>query len=199
MKKKLERFMYMGLGAVIALGGYFFGTFHSDQVDAQVDTDNIVTCRGLIVEDEDGKTRIALGTNPEDENGIIGIFDKNGKPRVALQILSDGTGEIYLGDENGKSRVNLHVDNDGRGLIGIQDENQKFLVSLALDTNKGMLTFLDKNRKARTTIGTLPDERGAISIFDENMKPIIILRGDTDGKAFIGIADENGNIVRVLD
>ena len=55
MKKKLGKLMYMGLGALIALGGYFFGTLHNNNVDAQHPSDGVefdeIRCRKLTVVD----------------------------------------------------------------------------------------------------------------------------------------------------
>ena len=49
MKKKLEKFMYMGLGALIALDSYIFGTHQSANVDAQLapsDVEHSEICAG---------------------------------------------------------------------------------------------------------------------------------------------------------
>lgn len=177
MKKKLERLMYMGLGAVIALGGYFFGTFHNDQVDAQVAPANVeyneVSCRSLNVVDEDGKPRIVLGARTN--AAIISILDGNRKPRINfLMVDTDNSGEISITDENGKSRINLKTLADGNAIIAVSDENGKPRVALST-----------------------PDEEGLIGIVDENGKPRVDLR-TLDGKGVISITDENG-IPRLLD
>ncbi len=127
MKKKLERLMYMGFGVLIAVGGYFFGTLHSDHVDAQIAPANVeyneISCRSLTVVDEDGKPRIVLNTNPDlHGNVVIAILDVNRKPRIALSTFTDGNDGIAILDVNGKPRVVLGTDSDGEGKLYILDE-----------------------------------------------------------------------------
>ena len=150
MKRKLEKFMYMGFGAVIALGGYFFGTLHSDQVDAQSAPANVeynvIRCRGLTVVDEDGIPRISLGTL-KNKGTLISISDENGIPRIALIHANDGDSSIKILDGNHKLRARLKCGTDNRGEIAIMDENSnvKALLSTTTDGKRGVIASVDEN------------------------------------------------------
>lgn len=130
MKKKLEKLMYMGLGALIALGGYFFGTLHSDNIDAQLAPANVeynaISCRSLKIGDADGNPIILLGSTDK-ADGLF-LSDKNGQLRISLTLdpNTGGTGHIMVSDKNGKHRVTLGTHPDtGTGVITILDENGK--------------------------------------------------------------------------
>lgn len=201
MKKQLERLTYMSFGVLIAVVGYFFGTLQSDHVDAQIDPANVeynkISCRSLTVVDEDGKARIVLGAG--NHASVIGILDENGKPRIHfLMDDTNNSGAISISDENGKTRIFLRTHPDGPPGISISDENGKARILLATPDEEGVIGISDENGKPRVGLRTL-DGVGVISIADENQKSRILLHGDTDGKAFIGIADENGNMVKLLD
>ena len=127
MKKRLEKLMYMGLGTLIAFGGYLFGTLHSDNVDAQLAPANIeydeIRCRNLTIVDADGNRSIRLGEN-EGRGGLI-FLDKNGRPAITLLLSNSDQRGIMLKDRNGVVRVSLTVDPNSGGYIAIHDENEK--------------------------------------------------------------------------
>ena len=170
--------MYMSFGVLIAVGGYFFGTLHSDQVDAQIAPANVeyneISCRSLTVADENGKPRIVLGARTD--AAVIGILDRNGKDRINLMIDDTNNIEkISIVGENGKDRINLITLADGNSVISISD----------------------KNGNPRVALSIIHDEEGGISALDENGTPRVVLR-TIDGEGVIVISDENGN-PRILD
>jgi hypothetical protein len=153
LRRQLNR-LRLG-GAVLALGlilyavwhNFFIGTVRATVVDAQ----------RVIVRDPAGRTRIVLGTddslpdafrakdNPGlvlcDEKGALraqlyareelsglGLFDPDGKPRVAVTHRNGWSG-CFLKDRGGALRVGMALDADG-GRFVIQDEAERPLLSL---------------------------------------------------------------------
>ena len=174
MKKKLERLMYMGLGAVIAVGGYFFGTFHSDQVDAQLQTDNVeyneISCRKLTLVDEKGQTKIKL-----DGDGIA-IYNKDGKPVVMIAQTPYSSGAIAIYNKDGKPVVMIAPN----------------------EVDSGAIVTYNKDGKGATKIATTPDGSGAIELYNRDGKMVTNMTTTETGDGVIGIFNKDGKKVRTI-
>ena len=140
MKKKLEKLMYMGLGALIAFGGYLFGTLHSNNVDAQLaPTDveyNEIRCRNLKIVDADGKPSIELVP------GELRIVDENGQRRVSL-VFHDGMGIVSLHGENQQNAVGLVSQSNGDGAVVVFKDGKR-AVGLGTNNTGGIMTIGNK-------------------------------------------------------
>ena len=155
MKKKLEKLMYMGLGALIAFGGYLFGTLHSDNVDAQLAlTDveyNEIRCRNLTIVDADGKTLLTLGSNLD--GGEVSIYEGNGKLRARL-------GVDYIGNV---SYTDGRLEHIRRGIVSIYGENEKVVASLGARSYSGNLSVNSESGKSGVHLGTDVEDGAFIS------------------------------------
>ena len=110
-----------------------------------------VECTRLaIVDPDDGKTRIVLGST--DDGGLIQVFDKNEKYRIEAGI-SDADPMVKLFDTDGSTKISLSCHNECVGLIRISGKNEKGSVHLgAFDENVGLIvTGIDGESQAAIT------------------------------------------------
>lgn len=163
MKKKLEKLMYMGLGALIAFGGYLFGTLHSDNVDAQLapaDVEyNEIRCRNLKIVNADGKSSIEL------EPGELRIVDENGQRRVSLLFL-DGVGIVGLQGENRQTAISLISRSNGDGTVTVFKDG-KPAVYLGTNNTGGIMKILNKSEQAVVETAVANIGAGAIVTKDK--------------------------------
>jgi hypothetical protein len=140
--------------AVIALGLILYSAWRTFFISGVRAT--VVDARQVIVRDPKGRARIVLGTddslpdafrakdNPGvflcDEKGALrahlyaseeltglGLFDPDGKPRVALTHRNGWSG-CWLKDRGGAIRVGMALDAGGPRLV-VQDEQERLLFS----------------------------------------------------------------------
>ena len=81
----------------------------------------VIRATQIILEDENGKTRVALDV-VENFAGLS-LSDENGKTRAQLGVSKVGPG-LFLRDENGKNRVSLGMSKEGT-VLSLSDENGK--------------------------------------------------------------------------
>jgi hypothetical protein len=74
-----------------------------------------ISCRDLKVIDQDGKLRVSVGSVGEGSFGVA-CFDKDGKPRVGLGLSKDGASSVQLLDREGMVRISARIDPDGYAL-----------------------------------------------------------------------------------
>ena len=168
-----QKLGYMALGALILAIGITIGQFITPNIEAQQNgVFDEITCRRLYVEDEDGKTAIALNSINDLGNGIsiyhpngdlavglnssndsadgidsvngISIFDKNGTPAINLGSLETVNGmSIY--HPNGKTAIMLNSRNDlGNGIV-ISDPNGKASFDFIAYTDSNELSVYNKS------------------------------------------------------
>ena len=107
-----RRVTVAGLAALIGLG------FVAGMTAAAPDE---ITLRKLSIVDGSGTTRIVLdATSP---NGMAATvhYDKDGKPRIATNTISDGVAATVHSDKDRKRTVEIGVDTDGTGMISVHD------------------------------------------------------------------------------
>ena len=151
MKKKLEKLMYMGLGALIAFGGYLFGTLQNDNADAQFNPANVeyneIRCRNLKVVDADGNTLIDLTRNFG--GGIVKTFAASGHSAVNLghtldNDLSYTGGAILVSDKDGRQRIVLSTHKSGGALQINGKDGQKLIELTEVNTLGGRIIGYDR-------------------------------------------------------
>lgn len=204
MRKKLEKLMYMGLGALIAFGGYLFGALHSDNVDAQLAPADVkyneIRCRSLAVVDADGNTLLTLGSNLG--GGDVSIYEENGELRARLGIqqnrYSDGEpisdGLISIHGESEKILASLESTGLG-GAVQLMDENGRDRVLLGVDFQSGGYVSVKHGRLEENNSATLSaGPRGGIVDIWRNDKKMVNLDVDDYGSR-IAIFNKNGENV----
>ena len=122
MKKKVEKLMYMGLGALIAFGSYLFGTLHNDNVDAQLAPTNVeydeIRCRSLKVVDVDGNILINLGGDLLG-NSMVQVYSKNG---AAVLGVDENGGFMAIFNKTRENVLQTCVNDKGEGFIFTTDK-----------------------------------------------------------------------------
>ena len=136
------------LGAILLVAGGLvvpavFETTASRARAQGVGTVKQIRARSLIIEDENGKSRLGLAVS-KDGPGLI-MFDENVRMRVVLGISKEGPG-LWLYGEKGKSCVTLAALKESLGL-GLEDENGQDRAGLAVDKDGPGLVLLDEKGK----------------------------------------------------
>ncbi|MDE0018958.1 MAG: hypothetical protein OXU51_22450 [Candidatus Poribacteria bacterium] len=114
MKRKLEKFMYMGFGALIALIGYSLGTNQSDNVNAQTEPAVLeeIICRELKVVNEAGIPVAIMLANKD--GGSMVINNNAGNP-VATMLANDNGGRMAINNNTSKLVAIVLANKDGGG------------------------------------------------------------------------------------
>ena len=139
--------------AVVAVAGLVLGwtlTMTTPVAQAAA-TAKIVRANKFILEDENGKTRGALGSYML---GVgLSLLDEHGKIRVGMTVLGDKAGpELLLYDENSNIRVGMTVLGD-KSDLWLNDENGKRRAGLTLDKAGPELLLYDDSSKIRAYLG----------------------------------------------
>ena len=139
MKKVMEKVIFMAVGSLLTIIGYYYGTFDNNSANAQLDENpfrsngvfNAITCRGLAITDANGTRRIILGVGDDNQAGVI-IVDENKKPQISL-VGSDRGGELFKSGE----RIALNADNgDGSSKEGMLTLTPEVLEAMLGDSQR---------------------------------------------------------------
>lgn len=107
------------------IGGLIGGTV-SDQFFMSMPS-NIKT-KKIEIQDQDGKTRIELSTLPDGSPGVI-LADENGKVRVMLAIWGspDKLPSLSFNDRDGDRQILMTVRPDGMPYIAFADAKKNII------------------------------------------------------------------------
>jgi hypothetical protein len=109
-------------------------------------------------QDENGKTRLVLGTSKEqgpflelcDENGktrvrllssALGLYDEGGKPKVVLGVSEKGS--LFSLSGEGKSEIRLGMADARNPFLSLADEEGKIKAALTITNEEGCLGLTD--------------------------------------------------------
>jgi hypothetical protein len=87
--------------------------------------------RAFVLVDREGKPRINLQVDGHDNTHLV-LLDREGLPRMSLNILSQGGADLVIRDQLGLPRAALGVVPDGRPSLSLYDGAGKTRVSLGL-------------------------------------------------------------------
>ena len=213
MKAKLEKVIYMSLGALIALLGYMLGTLNSS-INAQSETkqtpiDEIIVQKLRIVDikgntiavlgeqeqskgkridilqvyDAEGNIVLHFGQTPN--GGIIDIHGKNGDKAVLLDADVDGGNVVVFGKDGIAA---LQADVDG-GNVVVFGKDGNAAVELKADANDGSVTVLGKDR-GRGALSTTVDG-GRLELSDKNENVKVVLGSTAKGGSVTVVGEDN--------
>ena len=169
MKKQLERCMYMGIGAFIALISWTLAEIHNAPVNAQdagpLVVDKIV-CRELQVVDAKGNNKVILST--------------------AL-----GGGTVVVWDEEGKGAGILNTNNEG-GVLSVYGKD-KGMVQLSINEYGGIVNVSSKDKNKGGVILGTDLYGGAVVIYNSNAQQVGEFSVHTGGGGWIKTKDRLGN------
>ncbi len=134
---------------------------------------------GLVLADQNGKFRAALGVGTDGSASLI-FDDQNEKPRVTLGVLDDGTPHLALLDQNEKPRLALAVGTDGTPHLALFDQNKKPRLALDVGTSGPSVVLGDQNRD-RAVLGHTELEGKATGTVEQRPASSLVLF-DRDGK-----------------
>ena len=135
----------------------------------------VIRAKKFILEDENGNTRIALGTDQVLDLSPLKEAMKNpGTSRFALVQLTVMSGPgLTVYDEKGKARIMLYVSNEAltpEPTLILYDEKCKQRTHLCVDKDGPLLRLRDEKGKDRLALGVMegrtPD--GKIIIYPES-------------------------------
>ena len=181
MKAKLEKVIYMTVGALIAFLGYMLGTLN-DSISAQSETGQVTTDE-IVVQ----KLRVI-----DDKGNTIAVLGEQGQAeRKRVDIL-----QVY--DENGDIVLHLGQTPDG-GIIDIRSKDSgKKVVLLQADAEGGSVRVFGKKGSAALNAGA---ESGNLIVMseniNENMKAVVFLNADAKGGSVTVLGEDMGSGVLV--
>lgn len=153
-----------------------------------------VKCTHLaIVDPDDGKTRIVLGST--DDGGLIQVFDKNEKCKIEVDV-SEISPMIRLLNGDGNSPVCLSFNEDG-GAVVISGNGGKSMVTLGILENSGVVGVHGKDGNSHASLSTNEhggyvgvsgkDENGSVTLGIREDGGIVNVRGK-DENSLVGLA-----------
>ena len=186
MKQKLEKLMYMGFGALIALIGYNLGTNQSDNVNAQTEFSIVeeIVCRQLKVVDEQGKTVAFLGKKEDDFDfrHVLNIYNRKGKAvfsagttifkedgtkgRSAVNNISGDSGTVFVWDREGKIGIALMTNALG-GNVSVSGPDDKTKAHLMTNALGGNVSVSGPDDKTEVRLSAYEDD-GEVAVSKKN-------------------------------
>ncbi len=165
MKKKLEKIMYMGIGAAIALISFSLGNMHRDTANAQGEGPILdrIRCRQLEIVNPVGDKAVVLGTY--EDGGVVRVLGKDGG-EIVLSIDGNG-GSVIVNGKDGNLGVALGIREDG-GSVGV-----------GKDGNLGVVLGIR-------------EDGGSVAIFNKGGKIVGTLRGHDGGGGVLQTMDKHG-------
>jgi hypothetical protein len=147
----------------LAMGAVLLLVVTLGAVPGQPDTQEIVSTKNLQVVDENGDVRVSLSV-AEGEPGLI-LYDENGKTRASIGLgLEDGSPGFALLDENGKGGVALCFFFGEPALI-LSDKDNMYRGGLSLAGGDPTLDLVDKDGNYRAWLG-LDDGEPVLGMYD---------------------------------
>ena len=86
------------------------------QLEERDQTPDEITCRKLVIADDDDTERVIIEVD-EDDDATIRFFDADGTPRVIAGAFSDGEAYAHLADSDGDAVVVARCTSDGEGTL----------------------------------------------------------------------------------
>ena len=80
-----------------------------------------IEAEGIVLRDEDGKVRMALGKKREGGWGIV-MVDPSGIVRTTLDMNEEGVPSLEMSDATDHDRLGLSLSADGRPILAMRDE-----------------------------------------------------------------------------
>lgn len=97
------------------------------------------------------------------------IADEEGRPRILIGVMEDGSPGIHLLDTEGKSRAMIMLEPAGAPGILFNDPDGRSRMAFSLaDGENANLNLLDENGRLRLVLGSRPDGSAAIGILDKD-------------------------------
>lgn len=114
--------------------------------------------RALVVEDENGKTRLRLTTIKSGSSAALVLLDANGTPGMGLEMRMDGNAALLsVLDGRGSVRIGVMLDRDTTGL-SLHDASGPRAV-LSVDKNEAGLALHDANGTPRVSLSAARDAK----------------------------------------
>jgi hypothetical protein len=97
----------------------------------EVEAPEEIRAKALVLHDREGRPRMDLQVDGHDNTHLV-LLDREGLPRMSLNILSQGGADLVIRDQLGLPRAALGVVPDGRPSLSLYDGAGKTRVSLGL-------------------------------------------------------------------
>lgn len=185
MKKNLEKAVYMGIGAVIALLSFSFGNIHRDTANAQGEAPvvDLIRCRQLEIVNADGLNNVILSSN--EQGGSVEVYSEKlllGKVRLSI---SENGGEVSVHGKNYKDLASLRITTDG-GSVAVRGEDGKGGAALGTNEDGGVVTIINKKNK------------GLVSLYNHKNGAFMDFYGREGERLRLMMSDEFGGTVLIV-
>ncbi len=185
-----QKIVYMAIGCLFTLAGYFFATLGVGGVtpqnaSAQADDEQVIdkiVCRQLEIVDDNNETVALFG-----DLGVLGRFlairNKEGKSIVALGVDGNGHGILSIRQKAGNTfAAKLHETEDGEGMLAVSNKQGELVAALGVfDNDGGILVISNKAGEPIARIQANRDGDGGIIINNKAGEPVIVLEATDDG------------------
>lgn len=172
LKQKLT---FMAFGSILTLAGYLLATPTRD-VTAQSETDKAtvfdeIYCRELNIVDENGKTRVTIGTISN--GGFMSVDNADGRSVVTISTTSRG-GFMLVNHADGGTAVSIGIgDTSKEGFVTVGSkstiEGRRGSIQLTANEYGGAMNIYGKtDNKTRVVIGINERGHGTINTWDKN-------------------------------
>lgn len=146
----------------------------------------------LDIRDKAGKTRIALGLDPDGAPALT-LFDPGGQPRAKLLIDTEGAAALHLMDSTGNMLINAGVASGGSSTIQLLDSSGDARALLTYHDGYPQLAFFDPAGDGRAGLGLDADGTPALLLRGHGQKWGVLLKADNSGANSLAIYDRAEN------
>jgi len=134
----------------------------------------VVEAEKFVVKDTTGKIRANLSTGDGGSVGI-GLYDLDGKSRIALNVQADGGSGLHFSYGNG-ARAALGVWPDGTPVLHFYDQEGKVRALLVVDAEDGAtLRFSDGEENVRAVVGSTSIETTHTGAVEQRPESSLVL------------------------
>jgi len=129
----------------------------------------VVRAQGFEVVDGEGRVRARLGLAAGQPRPILVFCDEQGKTRVSMSLLADGSPVLALSDKEAKPRAGLMLTAGGLPIVGLVDGQGKRRASLGLaGDGSPSLDLYDQGAMLRASLSLAPDGSPALAVLDKD-------------------------------
>lgn len=148
-----------------------------------------VEVRELILRDADGKARGLLGMT--DDGPQFSLFGADAKPQLVMALNRFGSG-VTLNDAEGRPRMGMAVLPNGSTELTLTDSAGRPRAQLLVQDDVPRLNLLDPQGNARAVV-LAADEFAGLAFFDDGGNRRVLLASDVRGPA-ISLTDRQGKL-----
>ncbi|MBI3723688.1 hypothetical protein HY251_07005 [bacterium] len=135
-----------------------------------------LTAERLRIVDSEGRPRVYMGEVKDKGYSALSVLDQEGKVRLVVILLADGSPLVALndGDEHVGVGLGLGASKGGTAFLSFRDKNEKDRLALGVDQKDGSasVTLTDSSEKRRVVIEVDGKDAASLTVKDKDEKPV---------------------------